>query len=129
MPAQCTLTLDWIQQLLYKRGSSLRMLNGSQGPPEKIIDITELSRLLKGEFIYKPATDISMNFDETLDKMVERGIMKISDETISVGPSKETFVFLCFLLWPFIATYWITSVGLYSLLPDRITNEKTFLDR
>lgn len=92
-------------------------------------DVKWLSRLLKGEFIYKPATDISMNFDETLDKMVERGIMKISDETISVGPSKETFVFLCFLLWPFIATYWITSVGLYSLLPDRITNEKTFLDR
>jgi len=36
---------------------------------------------------------------------------------------KDTFIFLCMLIWPFIDVYWITVSALSALQPDHIMEE------
>jgi hypothetical protein len=50
---------------------------------------------------------------------------------------RETFDFYCFLLWPFVETYWLCAVSLYTILPDKKKNPtglywidwRVFMDR
>eukprot|EP00842_Homolaphlyctis_polyrhiza_P000268 jgi/Hompol1/1241/HPOL_003109-RA len=40
----------------------------------------------------------------------------LSAEERRIG--RETFDFYCFLLWPFVETYWLAAVSMYTILPD-----------
>ncbi|KAG0299366.1 hypothetical protein BGZ98_010111, partial [Dissophora globulifera] len=85
-------------------------------------EVTFLSRLLKTEFIYNPG-NIESNVEFTLDYMKKSNVIEInsegyvglSDVERSIG--RENYDFYCFLLWPFVETYWLAAVSLYTLIP------------
>jgi len=56
------------------------------------------------------------NFDSILATMVQKGTFSLEDQKIKVlKKGEELMSYLCHLLWPFIETYWITSVFLFAL--------------
>jgi hypothetical protein len=83
----------------------------------------------------------------TLDRLVNGNVVVIGkDETKGAGQDlwvtlsaeerrtgRETFDFYCFLLWPFVETYWLTAVSLYTMLPEQPglfwIDCKVFMDR
>ncbi|KAF9169199.1 hypothetical protein BGX21_010847 [Mortierella sp. AD011] len=85
-------------------------------------EVTFLSRLLKTEFIYNPG-DIESNLEHTLAYLKKsnvididsEGYVSLSDVERSIG--RENYDFYCFLLWPFVETYWLAAVSLYTLIP------------
>ncbi|KAF9436837.1 hypothetical protein BGZ76_002833 [Entomortierella beljakovae] len=89
---------------------------------ELLNEVTFLSRLLKSEFIYNPG-DIESNLAHTLEYLKESNVIEIdsegfvglSDAERSIG--RENYDFYCFLLWPFVETYWLASISLYVLIP------------
>lgn len=101
------------------------------------------------EFIYKPSPDIEVNFEQTLNQMQERGILKQeqvartalpeeeqedeeSPTMVSIQASEdaqEMFLFLCSLFWPFIDSYWLVINAFKSLLPSIIMEKNSFLER
>jgi len=56
------------------------------------------------------------NFDTILATMVQKGTFSLDDQKIKVlKKGEELMSYLCHLLWPFIETYYITSVFLFAL--------------
>ncbi|KAI9017525.1 acyltransferase-domain-containing protein [Gaertneriomyces semiglobifer] len=102
--------------------------------PELIDDVAFVSQLLKAEFIYGPG-GLDKNLDETVDRLHKANVIsveveysgpdeqEVTNKWISLSPEerrigRETFDFYCFLMWPFIETYWLAAVGLFSIIPD-----------
>jgi hypothetical protein len=100
-------------------------------------DTAFLSSLLKAEFIF-PAGGLEKNINETLQSMVDVDVLSVETEAGEPGQAyiedspqwvslsaeqrrigREHFDFYCFLLWPFIETYWLTAVSTFSLFQDR----------
>ncbi|KAI8057148.1 acyltransferase-domain-containing protein [Syncephalis plumigaleata] len=65
-----------------------------------------LSRLLKDEFIYQPGT-VEENVEETLASMEQMNVIITEDEYIGLSDIERNFY--CFLIWPFIETYWLAD--------------------
>ncbi|EHK98738.1 hypothetical protein M7I_5488 [Glarea lozoyensis 74030] len=104
------------------------------GPANQRITYTELrdqvlflSQLFRGEFIY-PTEGLATNLDNTLhafekDKIVdlhrdENGnitAIDLSNEERAAG--RENFDFYCFLIWPFIESFWLGAVSLMGFTP------------
>ncbi|KAJ3323380.1 hypothetical protein HDV06_001900 [Boothiomyces sp. JEL0866] len=110
--------------------------------PRKLLlsDISFLSQLLKYEFVFGSG-GVEQNTDEVLAKLSKSNVAESGLEeennpnngnakgeqwiTLSAEErrtGRENFDFYCFLLWPFVETYWLTAVSLYTILPDRKTN-------
>ena len=95
-----------------------------------------LSHLLRHEFVYKPARNFDVNFDETLDFMIHtEHILRdewhdSSHNVLSINEgSSETVWFLAMLVWPFVDIYWIIANSLKELLPDKILSTKEFAQK
>ncbi|KAI9105789.1 hypothetical protein DFS34DRAFT_28852 [Phlyctochytrium arcticum] len=103
--------------------------------PELAEDVAFVSQLLKSEFIYGQG-GLERNLKETIARLHDANVVSIEDEVLpgAEGSEKvvrrwialsaeerrigrETFDFYCFLLWPFIETYWLAAVSLFSILP------------
>ncbi|CAO3564048.1 unnamed protein product [Mortierella alpina] len=89
---------------------------------ELLNEVTFLSRLLKTDFIYNPG-DIESNLEHTLEYLKKSNVIEVDSEGY-VGLSdaernkgRENYDFYCFLLWPFVETYWLAAVSLYTLIP------------
>ncbi|RKP25575.1 hypothetical protein SYNPS1DRAFT_8956, partial [Syncephalis pseudoplumigaleata] len=83
-------------------------------------NVVFLSRLLKGEFIYQPGT-VEENLEETLTSMEQMNVIAIEDDYVGLadverGIGRENYDFYCFLLWPFIETYWLAGRRRQSML-------------
>jgi hypothetical protein len=52
-----------------------------------------------------------------LDKKSSGYYVKLSDKERSIG--RENFDFYCFLIWPFIETYWLAAIGLFTTFPSK----------
>ncbi|KAL3901083.1 MAG: hypothetical protein SGCHY_000870 [Lobulomycetales sp.] len=119
-------------------------------------DIAFLSSLLKTEFVFS-AGGLDRNIHETLQGLVDSDVLCLEAEAGEPGQAfvehelkwvslsseerrigREHFDFYCFLLWPFIETYWLTAVSTFSLFPDRNddhssalswVDEKVFMNR
>lgn len=121
-------------------------------------DVVFLSKLLKSEFIFQPGS-IEDNMEKTLSILQDHRIVdvewedgqifdlnqerlrlpelrrrdyfvKLSDKERSIG--RENFDFYCFLIWPFVETYWLAAAGLFSMIPTPVTGgitEKVLMDR
>ncbi|ORY52918.1 putative acyltransferase [Rhizoclosmatium globosum] len=110
-----------------------------------------LSKLLKAEFIYG-SDGLTQNMLKTIKAMVNLEVMAIEEElgldgvptgtkwlSLSAEERKigrETFDFFCFLLWPFIETYWLAAVSCFALLPPQLPvsepmwfDERIFYDK
>ncbi|KAJ3014148.1 UNVERIFIED_CONTAM: hypothetical protein HDU68_000404 [Siphonaria sp. JEL0065] len=102
--------------------------------PDLENDCAFLSKLLKNEFIYGPH-GLTQNMLKTIDDMVELNVMDTEDEVVdnvSTGNKllslskeerrigRETFDFFCFLLWPFLETYWLSAISCFALIPQNL---------
>eukprot|EP01135_Chromosphaera_perkinsii_P010764 Nk52_evm43s2209 gene=Nk52_evmTU43s2209 len=115
----------------------------------KLIDNVEyLTQLLKLEFVFKRQSDLQrtlqkergeynedtlqVNFEEGMDALIERNILKAKGDMIELFPLEleswsEKYAFLCMLMWPIVESYWLASVGLLSLEPYEVVDERMFL--
>jgi hypothetical protein len=116
--------------------------------PDLMEESQFLSSLLKNEFVYG-AAGLQSNLDQALEEMVIHGVLSSESQDgittgqgsmdwISLSPEerrigRENFDFYCFLLWPFIETYWLAAVSLFSLSSDGASNgwidERILLNR
>eukprot|EP01120_Amphizonella_sp_Union-15-10_P010869 TRINITY_DN4505_c0_g1_i6.p1 TRINITY_DN4505_c0_g1~~TRINITY_DN4505_c0_g1_i6.p1 ORF type:complete len:1140 (-),score=214.44 TRINITY_DN4505_c0_g1_i6:109-3528(-) len=83
-----------------------------------------ISDLLNIEFVYKPDKEHEDKFDNAIESLISRNIFTESSSTIKISSSPHahnTFHFLCNLFWPFIESYWICFLVIYSLKPDGIS--------
>lgn len=97
-------------------------------------DVTFLSRLLKSEFIFRPGS-IENNLSDAVRTLNEKGVVdvhyesdgdyfiKLSDKERGIG--RENFDFYCFLIWPFIETYWLAAASLFCIVPTPISGGLT----
>ncbi|TPX34175.1 glycerol-3-phosphate 1-O-acyltransferase [Synchytrium microbalum] len=103
--------------------------------PQLYEDSVFLSSLLKNEFVYGPQ-GFESNFDETVRELSDANVtsvvevppahgsetmemqkaLMLSEEERRIG--RENFDFYCFLIWPFIETYWLAAISLFSLMPE-----------
>ncbi|KAG2227412.1 hypothetical protein INT45_007437 [Circinella minor] len=86
-------------------------------------EVTFLSSILKIDMIYKPGT-IKDNTHRALQWLVDNNVLYFDHENGWVGLSqvernsgRENYDFLCFLIWPFIESYWLACVSLFTLTP------------
>lgn len=65
-------------------------------------------------------------FLDTIKLMHRRNIIIIENDLLKYEtPTNQTngLVFLCSLIWPFIDTFWLTLVYIYTLFPDKSIGE------
>ncbi|KAI9334276.1 putative acyltransferase [Obelidium mucronatum] len=106
--------------------------------PDLENDCGFLSKLLKSEFIYGPH-GLRKNMLKTIDDMVTLNVMStevemvngvatgskllsLSQEERRIG--RETFDFFCFLLWPFLETYWLSAISCFALIPPKLPSSE-----
>ncbi|CAI2170937.1 2421_t:CDS:10 [Funneliformis geosporum] len=73
-------------------------------------EVTFLSQLLKVEFVYQP---VNLQDDQVME-LVDSYVL-LSDKERAIG--RENYDFYCFLIWPFIETYWLAAISLFSMTP------------
>ncbi|GAN00936.1 acyltransferase [Mucor ambiguus] len=88
-------------------------------------EISFLSSLLKLDMIYKPGgvesntrRTIQWLADNNVIEVCEDGWVGLSDLERSCG--RENYDFLCFMIWPFIESYWLAAVSLFTLAPPSV---------
>ncbi|CAI2365141.1 unnamed protein product [Moneuplotes crassus] len=88
-----------------------------------------LSKMLDGVFVQDSIkiTDYD-DFEKTLKLMEERKILYLEDDLMKYETphnGQNGLLFLCSLIWPFIDTFWLTMVYIYTLFPENhVTKEK-----
>ncbi|KAJ3412640.1 hypothetical protein HDV05_000451 [Chytridiales sp. JEL 0842] len=132
---------------------------GGPIPAQKILihptlegDVSYLSALLKSEFIYGPS-GLRENLERNIQHLSALGVLDVEIEmdTQSSTPTgrrfvtlsseerrrgRENFDFYCFLLWPFLETYWLSAVSCFILVPPltapkslKWVEEKVFMEK
>ncbi|RIB04285.1 acyltransferase-domain-containing protein [Gigaspora rosea] len=85
-------------------------------------EVEFLSQLLKGEFVYNPG-EIKNNLYKTLLGLKNDNVIDYDDKYVELSDAeraigRENYDFYCFLIWPFIETYWLAAISLFSLTPN-----------
>ncbi|CAG8445599.1 13588_t:CDS:10 [Dentiscutata erythropus] len=85
-------------------------------------EIEFLSQLLKGEFVYNPG-EIKNNIYKTLIGLKNDNVIDYNDEYVELSDAeraigRENYDFYCFLIWPFVETYWLATISLFSMTPN-----------
>ncbi|GAA5865182.1 hypothetical protein JCM1840_003935 [Sporobolomyces johnsonii] len=80
-----------------------------------------LSRLLQNEFVYQ-GEGLEVNAERTIASLKDDQVIQVEGEFIGLSPEeraagRNNFDFFCFLIWPFIETYWLAAVSLFALTP------------
>ncbi|GAA5915410.1 hypothetical protein JCM6882_001416 [Rhodosporidiobolus microsporus] len=80
-----------------------------------------ISRLLSNEFVYQPE-GLESNAVRTIASLAQDEVVLMEGELIGLSPKerqagRNNFDFFCFLIWPFIETYWLAAVSLFALTP------------
>ncbi|CAG8544898.1 12251_t:CDS:10 [Ambispora gerdemannii] len=92
-------------------------------------EVTFLSKLLKVEFVYHPGK-IKENLEITLDGLKNDNVFAYVDDFVELSDTerkngREIYDFYCFLIWPFIETYWLAAIALFSMTPPYSSPEPT----
>ena len=134
----------FISEALVSAAMYLRVKQGG-GPANQRISYNELrtqvlflSQLFRGEFIY-PTEGLAVNLDNTLRGLeTDRIVHLVRDgegEITAVGlaaeeriAGRENYDFYCFLIWPFVESFWLGAVSLMGLTPPLDHNGDGWLD-
>ncbi|CAG8507080.1 11866_t:CDS:10 [Ambispora leptoticha] len=86
-------------------------------------EVTFLSKLLKGEFVYQPG-EIKTNLEITLNGLKNDDVFEYDNNFVELSATerkngREIYDFYCFLIWPFIETY-----CLFSMTPPASTTKR-----
>ncbi|KAI9486051.1 MAG: glycerol-3-phosphate acyltransferase [Benjaminiella poitrasii] len=98
---------------------------------EDLLDeISFLSSLLKLDMIYKPG-GVESNTRRTIQWLADNHVIEITGDgwvglnDIERQCGRENYDFLCFMIWPFIESYWLAAVSLFTLAPPSMhANQK-----
>lgn len=120
----------------FSSGMSLQSQQNQGVLHDQLIDrIKDLSELLSLEFIHKQSQDSCEDWDSVLDQMKKRGIIVIDPQTgrisasSTVGGQINPSFFLCNMFFPFVESYYVAALALYSLFPVAKQNESVLLQR
>ncbi|KAF7729552.1 hypothetical protein EC973_004227 [Apophysomyces ossiformis] len=97
--------------------------------PDLLEEISFLSSLLKLDMIYKPG-GVENNTQRTVQWLADNNVIEITDDgwvglsDIERACGRENYDFLCFLIWPFVESYWLACVSLFSLAPPSTSAQK-----
>ncbi|GAA6017937.1 hypothetical protein JCM10207_002712 [Rhodosporidiobolus poonsookiae] len=88
---------------------------------EALHDLHFVSRLLSNEFVYAP-DGLEANAERTIRSLAADEVIEIEGSFLGLSAKerqagRNNFDFFCFLIWPFIETYWLAAVSLFALTP------------
>ncbi|CEG66153.1 hypothetical protein RMATCC62417_02786 [Rhizopus microsporus] len=92
--------------------------------PDLLNEISFLSSLLKLDMIYKPG-GVESNTKRTIQWLIDNNVIEMDKEgwvglnDLERQCGRENYDFLCFMIWPFIESYWLAAVSLYTLTPPQ----------
>ncbi|OLL21829.1 Glycerol-3-phosphate acyltransferase [Neolecta irregularis DAH-3] len=93
-----------------------------------------LSQLLREEFVYD-TSGLKVNLDNALESLEGDDVIKIDSGFVELSTSERlggrtNFDFYCFMIWPFIETYWLAATSLFALTPpiENLTKENGKLE-
>ncbi|KAG1520109.1 hypothetical protein G6F52_007976 [Rhizopus delemar] len=96
-------------------------------------EISFLSSLLKLDMIYRPGgvekntrRTVQWLMDQNVIEMTEDGWVGLNDMERQCG--RENYDFLCFMIWPFIESYWLAAISLYTLAPSQSVTGPIWID-
>ncbi|BGP40730.1 hypothetical protein JCM10450v2_004726 [Rhodotorula kratochvilovae] len=80
-----------------------------------------ISHLLSNEFVYAPE-GLEANADRTIQALEMDEVVLVEGDLLGLSPKeratgRNNYDFFCFLLWPFVDTYWLAAVSLFALTP------------
>eukprot|EP00160_Parvularia_atlantis_P015407 Unigene4375_Nuclearia_a/m.13357 Unigene4375_Nuclearia_a/g.13357 ORF Unigene4375_Nuclearia_a/g.13357 Unigene4375_Nuclearia_a/m.13357 type:complete len:723 (+) Unigene4375_Nuclearia_a:178-2346(+) len=119
---------------VFGRRGGLVQSNRTVGRAELLAAVTSLSQMLKTEFIFAAGT-VEENMDEAITMLASKNVLhedadggvRIASEEFLNG--RENFDFFCFLLWPFVETYWLAAVTLFAIPPGTTCDGKLLEQR
>ena len=100
--------------------------------PDLIENVTFLSQLFRGEFIFPAGQGLRHNVEDALERLLRDDVFTTSTSppnntaaptrTLNLSPTertsgRENFDFYCFMIWPFIDAAWLGAVSLFCLVP------------
>ncbi|KAM3584515.1 hypothetical protein VKS41_003325 [Umbelopsis sp. WA50703] len=95
---------------------------------DKLLDeIAFISSLFKLDMIFKQG-GVESNTLRTIRWLAENNVIEVTDDgwvgltDAERDCGRENYDFLCFLIWPFVESYWLASVSLLALTPSKDTN-------
>ncbi|KAG0188238.1 hypothetical protein DFQ28_005196 [Apophysomyces sp. BC1034] len=92
-------------------------------------EISFLSSLLKLDMIYKPG-GVENNTQRTVQWLADNNVIEITQDgwvglsDVERACGRENYDFLCFLIWPFVESYWLACVSLFSLANPNVAVQK-----
>jgi 1-acyl-sn-glycerol-3-phosphate acyltransferase len=96
-----------------------------------IDQVTFLSQLFRGEFIFQAGQGLRRNLEDALFALAADDILSITEDNGVrwVGLSqkerqqgRESYDFYCFLIWPFVDAAWLGAVSLHCIVPPLGSN-------
>ncbi|KAL0095889.1 acyltransferase [Phycomyces blakesleeanus] len=94
-----------------------------------LAEISFLSSILKLDMIYKPG-GIESNTHRTITWLADNNVLEVTEDgwvglsDVERACGRENYDFLCFMIWPFIESYWLAAVSLFSLAPPSKSSTK-----
>lgn len=92
-----------------------------------------LSKMLGKMFVYDTGTiSTYKEFESVLNFMVERKILYISEDLVKYSTPKgeaNGLTFLSSMIWPFIDSFWLTLIYIFTLFPDTKILESKVLSK
>ncbi|KAG2190899.1 hypothetical protein INT46_006352 [Mucor plumbeus] len=88
-------------------------------------EISFLSSLLKLDMIYRPG-GVESNTRRTIQWLADNNVIELCDDgwvglsDLERNCGRENYDFLCFMIWPFIESYWLAAVSLFTLAPPSV---------
>jgi glycerol-3-phosphate O-acyltransferase len=106
--------------------------------PDLVDYVGFISRLLKFEFVYD-TKGLEANIYQTIQLLADQRVVDYNKEWVALSQlekstGREQYDFYCFLIWPFIDTYWLAAISAYTLLPPNTSkafwvDDKLFMRR
>ncbi|KAI9875780.1 MAG: hypothetical protein M1823_007402, partial [Watsoniomyces obsoletus] len=96
-----------------------------------IDQVTFLSQLFRGEFIFQAGQGLRRNLEDALFALAADDVLTITEDNGVrwVGLSekerqqgRESYDFYCFLIWPFVDAAWLGAVSLHCIVPPLGSN-------
>jgi len=92
---------------------------------ELIENVTFLSQLFRGEFIFPAGQGLRHNLDGAMQGLLRDDVLEVTggeDRLIGLSEAerkkgRENYDFYCFLIWPFCDAAWLGAVSLLFLVP------------
>lgn len=87
--------------------------------------------LLENEFVLMKDFKTIEDFDSVIEMMIKnRTLTETNEGLICIHPDGENHInYLNSLLWPFIDTYWVTFVFIFSLVPSKFVQESKICEK